>query len=205
MKPLLIIIDAGHGGMVDGKYTTAPSKMHTYPSGEVAYEGVINRRVKDKLMGLMLKEGIAFVDITPGELDFPLSTRTQQANDIYALHSEKNNCLYLSIHSNAGGGTGFEVWTTPGQTKSDKYADIWAQELKKAFPEFPLRVDRSDGDLDKESNFWVLMQTHMPAVLGELLFFDNAIDYKMQNSVEYYNRVAQATLNFLKRSQTEVL
>jgi len=113
--------------------------------------------------------------------------------------------LYVSIHSNAGGGSGFEVWTSPGQTLSDRYAEIWGQELKKSFPEFPFRVDKTDGDLDKESKFWVLVHTAMPAVLGELLFFDNPKDWEVQRTLDYTVRISICLLNFIKRSQIEII
>jgi N-acetylmuramoyl-L-alanine amidase len=205
MKKLLVILDAGHGGMIDGVYTTAPSKMHKFPNGEIAYEGVINRNVKNQLISLLLKEGIAFTDVTKGDIDYTLGFRVSQANKIYNQFKETHECLYLSIHSNAGGGTGFEVWTYIGQTKSDKYAEIWSEEIKKSFPEYPFRADTADGDLDKESKFYVLKETHMPAVLGELLFFDNWKDYRTLCDPNYPKRAAQTILNFLNRSKNELL
>ena len=40
-----IILDFGHGGIDEnGNYTTL-GKKHTFPNGETAYEGVINRRI----------------------------------------------------------------------------------------------------------------------------------------------------------------
>lgn len=205
MKPLFIILDAGHGGIVDGKYTTAPSKMHDYGNGEIAYEGVINRRVKTKLMEYLLKEGIAFDDVSRGDLDTPLSTRVILANNMYEKFRKTHRILYLSIHSNAGKGTGFEVWTSPGKTLADKYAQIWCEEIKKDFPEFTLRADLGDGDLDKEEKFYVLMFTDMPAVLGELLFFDNYNDYKYLRDPRFTDRLAKNILNFLIRAKTELL
>lgn len=41
----LWLIDAGHGGMVKGKYTTAPAKMFKFPDGLTIYEGVVNRDI----------------------------------------------------------------------------------------------------------------------------------------------------------------
>jgi len=204
-KRLLVILDSGHGGMVNGQYTTAPSKMHEFGNGEIAYEGVINRRVKSKLMELLLQEGIAFKDVTEGNYDISLFMRTTLANNLYDFYRETHEMLYLSIHSNAGGGSGFEVWTSPGQTMSDQYAEIWSQELKKTFPGFPFRAHIADGDLDKEEKFYVLVHTIMPAVLGELLFFDNYKDYKVIQHPFYVDQVAQSIINFLKRAQKELL
>ena len=43
----------------------------------------------------------------------------------------------------------------------------------KTFPNRRLRADLRDGDLDKDSNFYVLRKTKMPAVLTENFFMDN--------------------------------
>jgi N-acetylmuramoyl-L-alanine amidase len=202
MKPLLVILDSGHGGIINGKYTTAPAKMFKHADGSIAYEGVINRQVKEKLKELLKDAGIAFVDITKSNDDISLGERVRRANAMDCVNYE---CLYLSIHSNAGGGSGFEVYTSPGQTLSDKYAQIWAEEIKKEFTEFPFRTCLSDGDLDKEEKFYVLVHTAMPAVLGELLFFDNPSDWIIQKTPKYIDRIANATLKFLQRAQTEIL
>ena len=204
MKPLMILLDAGHGGFIGGQYVTAPSKQFHHQDGSWAYEGVINRKIKNRLISLLEQEEIAYRDITPDETDTKLEVRTAYANSIMAQLGNEYNFLYVSIHSNAGGGSGFEVWTSPGQTISDRYAEIWVQEIKKEFPEFPFRADKTDGDLDKESKFWVLVRTAMPAVLGELLFFDNFNDWKIQRTPEYINRVSNTILNFIKRAQIEV-
>jgi N-acetylmuramoyl-L-alanine amidase len=205
MKPLMILLDAGHGGIIGGKYVTAPSKQFHHQDGSWAYEGVINRQIKNILVVLLEQEGITYRDIAPDETDTKLEVRTAYANRIMAQLGNEYNFLYVSIHSNAGGGSGFEVWTSPGQTLSDRYAEIWVQELKKEFPEFPFRADKTDGDLDKESKFWVLVHTAMPAVLGELLFFDNFNDWKVQRTLDYTVRISNCMLSFIKRAQTEVV
>ena len=47
---------------------------------------------------------------------------------------------------------------------------------KRMFPDEKYRLDYSDGDVDKEANFYVLRKTKMPAVLLEMWFFDNYND-----------------------------
>jgi N-acetylmuramoyl-L-alanine amidase len=42
-----------------------------------------------------------------------------------------------------------------------------------------MRFDTSDGDHDKEANFYVIKAAKMPATLIEVLFFDNYSDYKL--------------------------
>lgn len=77
-----------------------------------------------------------------------------------------------------GGGSGFEVYTYHGQSKSDELAECIALAFKDEFPDEPLRVDQRDGDLDKEANFYVLRKTAMPAVLTENFFMDNEEECK---------------------------
>lgn len=80
---------------------------------------------------------------------------------------------FLSIHCNAGPpglGAGYEVWTSKGQTASDWFATDLFAAFKAAFPAEPGRMDMSDGDPDKESQFTVLAKTRMAAALFELEF-----------------------------------
>lgn len=49
--------------------------------------------------------------------------------------------------------------------KASKYLKGWK-----------IRADVSDGDLDKEENFYILKNTACPAILTENLFMDNEKD-----------------------------
>ena len=88
-----------------------------------------------------------------------------------------SKCFYLSIHSNAGGGIGSEIFTSPGNTKSDEVATIFGNEYQREFPRRRLRTDFSDGDLDKEKRFYVLTKTKMTAILTESFFMDNREEF----------------------------
>ena len=163
------ILDAGHGGIVKGKYSTAPAKMYIFPDGVEVYEGVINRQILNKIIVKLEKLDIDFAIVSDECSDNSLESRVKRANNIVA---KGKKCIYLSIHSNAGGGSGFEVFTMKGESKADKLAEVFAKMYKDNF-EFPFRSDTSDGDLDKEANFYVLKHTACPAILVENLFFDN--------------------------------
>lgn len=65
------------------------------------------------------------------------------------------------------GARGFSIYTTKGKTNSDIIAEIIMKQLMSDFPELKTRVDKSDGDLDKEENFTVLVKSNCPAVLIE--------------------------------------
>lgn len=112
--------------------------------------------------------------------DISLDKRVRFANQF-----GKDESIYISIHNNAsptpGKARGFEIYTSPGKTRSDDLADNIYRHVKLLYDKLniPMRYDLSDGDWDKEERFYVLMHTKMPAVLLEVLFFDNYDDYKL--------------------------
>jgi len=163
------LLDAGHGGMLNGRYVTAPRKMFKFPDF-VIYEGVINRAITNKVAEKLESLGIEYKIISDPIEDDSLALRVRAADNAYT--SDKR-VIFLSIHSNAGAGSGFEIFTSKGQTKSDKIANIFCEVYKKHFPDRKFRSDALDGDDDKEEDFYVLRKTDCPAVLVENLFFDN--------------------------------
>jgi len=188
-----VLIDAGHGGMHEGKYMTDPKwgKFYKHSDTFTAYEGVTNRAIAIKLMAKMKDVGMPYVQIHHDYLDTPLSGLVVNANAI------KGDTFYLSIHSNAGKGNGFEVFTSKGETKSDKYAEVICKGLNKDLPEYPFRKDVTDGDMDKEENFYVLKNTNCPAVLCELLFFDELKQAQFLNSEAGQERLSDSLFKSL--------
>jgi len=193
----LFLIDSGHGGIIDGEYVTSPDKMHSFSNGEIIYEGVLNRSVKRKLFKKMDKEGIPYIDLCPSQLDLRLEDRVFIANR-YASYYGKNNVLGISLHSNAGGGSGFEIYTSPGETYSDVYAEIYLDIFKRYHPSFKIRTDLSDGDSDKEASFYILEKTLCPFILPEWGFFDNYMDYKFITKKSNQEWYAEMIIHFMK-------
>ena len=169
---MLVLLDNGHGGLINGKYQT-PGKRKDWGDKGVIYEGEFNRAIVNGIIQELTFLGIPYVNIAPEYRDVRLETRIKRAN-VYPA----SKCFYLSVHSNAGGGSGCEFFTSPGNTKSDGIATIFGEEYKKTFPDRKLRTDFSDGDLDKEQRFYVLTRTKMPAVLTENFFMDNFEEFK---------------------------
>jgi len=194
---MIHLLDSGHGGIVGGKYTTAPDKMFIHQGHFTFYEGEFNRMIKKEVSELLTQQGIKWVDVCPTNLDLGLDNRVDFAN---SLQKDYGNCLYWSFHSNATdthNATGFEVWTSVGQTESDKYAEMLAKAIKKDFPEEKFREDMSDGDLDKESEFYVLKWTRCPAVLLESLFFDNYTDAQKLINAGWRHRLCACILGVI--------
>jgi N-acetylmuramoyl-L-alanine amidase len=198
MKNITVFIDAGHGGMINGKYQTAPAKMFDHGYGQMFYEGVSNRQFADDLKWELKQRGIPYIDVTATELDVPLSARVDIINDLYKKYP---NGILLSLHSNAGGGTGFEVWTSVGQTRSDQFAEELSEELMRSFPDIKFRKDSQDGDLDKESQFYILKNTNCPAVLPECLFYDNYEDYKLLTNITFRRDYVYALVRWIERCE----
>lgn len=148
-----IIIDPGHGGRDSGAVSADGQTM------EKDIVLTVSKRIAELLRPYgeitMTREDDTFLT---------LSGRARKANNLGAD--------LLSIHCNAGGGTGFEVFTSPGQTSSDPWATTILDELHTSFPNRAVRTDLSDGDPDKEGRFTVLTKTRHSAVLVELGFID---------------------------------
>ena len=170
----LWIFDNGHGGVIDGVYQTQGKRSPIWPDGEVLYEGEFNRAIVDRLMVLCEANGIDAVNLVATRKDISLSERVQTANKL-AKSSDKP-CIYVSIHANGfsdEAAHGWEVYTSPGETKSDEIATVLYEKANAEFPERAMRPSTVDGDPDKEANFYVLIHTTMPAILSENFFMTN--------------------------------
>ncbi|QTN39283.1 N-acetylmuramoyl-L-alanine amidase [Cryomorphaceae bacterium] len=174
MGQFLWLLDNGHGGVMDGVYQTPGKRSPLWDDGTQLFEGEFNRAIVNRLIELCVPEGIRYQNIVPELEDVSLGERVRRAN---AYHPQ-DSCIYVSVHSNAGGGRGYEVFTSKGETRSDRVATVFFDHFKQQFPHKAMRSDVSDGDVDKEANFYVLRKTLMPAVLTENFFMDNEEECK---------------------------
>lgn len=174
-RSMIILIDNGHGKETAGK--CSPDGMLK----EWAYTREIARRVWEEL----LHRGHEAILVCPADQDMPLSKRVRFVNDI-VKEEGKDNVLLVSIHCNAAGNgsqwmkaSGWEAYTSPGRTKADRLAECFYKHAEKELAaDFRVRVDRSDGDSDKEASFYILAKTRCPAILTENLFMDNRNDVR---------------------------
>lgn len=164
-----IILDNGHGGILNGEYQTKGKRSPKWDNGIQLFEGDFNRDIVNKLSILCKTHSIDNTILVPELSDIPLAKRVERVNRLYKY---KRDSILISVHANAGGGTGFEAFTTKGETKSDAIAEILIKQFITTIPELRLRKDTSDGDLDKEEQFYIIRRTHCPAVLLECAFMD---------------------------------
>lgn len=195
---MLVLLDNGHGGLENGIYQT-PGKRKYWEDG-VIYEGEFNRAIVNGIIEELTRLDIRYVNIAPEYRDVRLVTRVRRANAFAHLP-----CFYLSVHSNAGGGKGSEMFTYYGDSKSDAIARIFGEEFKREFPFKKLRTDFSDGDLDKEAAFYVLKKTMMPALLTENFFMDNHEEFtEILNKPEGRKKIIDYHIKSILRVQQEL-
>lgn len=190
-----IVLDFGHGGIDEhGNYTTV-GKKHQFSNGEIAYEGVINRRIGGMVQAYlrMFDDKLNIVTTVGADdpRDLSLAYRVKVANELPASET-----IFISIHCNAfnSKARGFEIFSTKGQTKSDRLAESIANAVEPLYKQLKLnlRYDMRDGDKDKEVDFYVIKRTNCPAVLLECLFFDNAEDFALLKNPSFVRDLSWA-------------
>lgn len=176
-------LDAGHGGKDPGACANGLKEKD------------ITLAITLKIGKILERHGVKVCYSRTTDKYLSLTERAELSN--------KNNAdAFVSIHTNSftnPSARGLEIWTSRGQTKGDILATYVGQELIKAFPDVPFRKDMSDGDLDKESNFTVLVKTKAPACLCELGFISNKEDNKLQTGKqdEFAEAIAKGILSYL--------
>lgn len=182
----MIILDNGHGNDTPGK------RSPVWSDGTQLFEWEFTRAIVKQIFEGLEELGIDSTILVPEENDISLSERVKRANIIYKANPD---AYLISVHGNAAAepnqGAGWEVWTSPGQTKSDAIAEIFFEFASGNLPMHKMRSDKSDGDNDKESKFYILVKTKCPAILTENLFYDNEKECRFMMSDYGKQRISQ--------------
>ena len=186
-----IILQASHGGWHDGKYWTNPEDGKLYDHGEfIAYEGVTNRGIVKKFEAKMENGGRPFIPIYHEYKDFP--HLSDISNKVNGLLKQGHKYLYLAIHSNAAKGNGFDFFVSKKASPfSIKAVETIASQFKKDFAGmFPVRQEVPER-LYRIKDYHELKKTNCPAVICELLFFDEIKQAKYLRSEEGQEKIAE--------------
>jgi len=203
----LWLFDNGHGGIIDGVYQTAGKRSPEWPDGTQLFEGEFNRSIVNRLVELCKNNNIDYVNLVDTQQDVSLRKRTDAANDIYREQKDKDgkDCIYVSVHANGfskESAHGWGVYTSVGETKSDKIAQILFDKAKAEFPNHKMRRDTRDGDDDKEANFWVLRKVVMPSILSENFFMTNREESRLLLSEEGRDRIAKIHFQMIQEIES---
>lgn len=209
----IIIIDAGHGGLMpDGNYATAPNKLQHYEADgrqTFLHEGVLNRAVAYGLSFQLDFLGLKNY-VIGSNADTSLSDRT----DFINYHHKDKNAFLISVHHNwheIPQAHGAEFFTYAGITP---LSDAIAQEAGQIFIEKfnNTRKLRLDGNgvnphsdklvFFKKRNFQILRETIVPAILTEFGFMSNPTEYKyissykgIQDQIEFLVQLCQSVID----------
>ncbi|MED3667326.1 N-acetylmuramoyl-L-alanine amidase [Geobacillus kaustophilus] len=173
-----IFIDPGHGGSDTG--AIGNGLLEKDITLFIALE--INRLLQNEYEGVSVQ-----LSRTKDET-VPLDERTDRANRWGAN-------LYVSIHVNAGGGTGYEDYIynrLDDNSATARIRDAIHEEVVKA------AGFRDRGK--KKANFHVLRETAMPAVLTENGFIDREEDAEKLNDTQFLRTVARGHVNGIARA-----
>lgn len=197
---MIILIDNGHGNNTLGKQSPLLEgsgldiwNMFTEKGRfkEWKYTRVIAEDVVSKLKGLGYDARLVVTEKT----DISLSERIRRINTICNKYGA-GNVVLVSVHANAVGdssqwmtGKGWEAYTTRGKTKSDILADFLYKRADSNLKGRKIREDWTDGDRDKEADFYIIKKAKCPAVLTENFFYDNKDDLAYLTSDEGLNAV----------------
>ena len=190
MKPT-VILDAGHGIETKGK------RSPVWADGAQLMEYAFNRDIVSRIAKGLAEANHPYCLLVPEDTDIPLSERCARANNIW--NATQQNAYLISIHANAGGGRGWECFTSVGETQSDAIATLFCAQAQKAFIGKRMRFEHCDGDPDKESPFYLLRHTHCPAVLTENFFMDTESDCRYIMSQEGRDTIARMHLEAIQQ------
>lgn len=166
-----VVIDAGHGGKDTGA------------TGNGLREKDLTLKISQKINQKLLDNHVVSTKMTRNsDVYLTLDQRTNFANDWEAD-------LFLSIHINSGGGTGYEdyIYTASPATSEDKkvQAEI-SKEINKVLEEY-----KKNNRGQKKANFHVLRESKMASVLLEMLFIDNKSDAALLKNEKFLNDMAE--------------
>ena len=200
----VVIIDAGHGGFDKaGRYTTPPTTgkffnhknkdlgFHGIAQNSIFYEGIFNRIVARKLAYCLAQLGIRTLKCYDNRADLSLTSRTNVCNTYHRQFD--NDTLVVSLHANAGGGKGSEIFTSLGETKSDVLADLVANSIAPILSRFDRPFRRGSAtSADKDRKLAMVTNTAAPAFLFEFDFFDTLDGAALLNTAAYQTAMCEA-------------
>lgn len=183
MSKYLYLLDNGHGE--ETKKKSSPvwkdlTQLHEYE---------FNRNVVKYLSYLLKDSDIDYEILVPELNDVSLSQRVKRANNL----GNERDCIFISVHANQFTSEkvhGFET----------HYYSSNGMDVAETFQKHISTLGKNRGI--KQSNFYVIKNTSMPAVLTENGFYSNESQCKEMMTPEFQHKVAEQHFNAIKHLET---
>src|SRR5699024_1405332 len=174
-KKKVVYLDAGHGGYDPGsgayglneKDLTLDIAKSTRKQLENAGFKVVMSRTTDKYSSL--------------------TDRTNEANKL-------NADIFVSVHINAGGGTGIETWKMSNGPKPNE-----SNQLANHIQNETIKQTKVTNRGVKDGNLHVNRESKMPSSLIEVGFIDTKADVDKLKTASFKNKVAIGIKNGIKK------
>lgn len=162
----------------------------TIGSGAVGYLNESNetRAVGYALMNLLRSQGHKVIDCTD---DYAMSV-TDNLRQICTIANSFEMDAFISLHLNAGGGRGVEVYTKDGKDK------VYANKMLDKLESLGFR----NRGIKNGSHLYVIRNIIIPSALVEICFVDNEDDAALYNKVGADN-IAKAICEAITGANTE--
>ena len=187
---MIVVLENGHGEDTAGK------RSPVWSDGSQLFEWQFNRDMVSRIDAMLCFKGVQTFILVPEDIDISLEERAVRANET------RLKSILLSVHANAGGGTGFEAFTVKGKTKADDLAEYIYNSISWTLPTHKLRVGGRKDYKAKEKDFYIIKKVWMPAVLIECGFMDNEKDCRLLMSETWKDLMAGAItegiINYIK-------
>lgn len=169
-----VMIDAGHGDHDPGAIANGLQE-------------------KDIVLDLALRtrnllEDAGFTVIMTRSTDTYLTLQERSA-----LANSSNVDIFVSIHVNAGGGTGVETYWF------DRHEPVKSEGLAATIQEELVKETEMRNRGVKKANFHVIRETQMPSALVEVGFIDHQEDAQKLQNDSFLNRATQGIVNGIKK------
>lgn len=183
----LVILDNGHGINTPGK------RSPIWSNNTQLFEWKFNRDIVDYIIQYLQVANISYVKLVEETQDISLKDRVDRINSIFKEYKDKYKIYLISVHGNAADNAptanGIEVFTSIGETKSDIIAEVFYGKLKNLG--WKMRPNRSNKG-GKEENFYILKNSHCPAILTENGFYTNEEECKKMLDFYWQKEIALA-------------
>ncbi len=152
--------------------------------------GILNesdetRAVGNALIDMLRRRGHTVINCTNDRA----SSVTENLSIICDIANAQYLDAFISLHFNAGGGTGCEAYTYNGRDRA------YAGEMTGALSDLGFR----DRGIKNGSHLYVIRNTNAPACLLEICFVDNQSDADLYNNIGA-EAIAEALCNAIDKS-----